>query len=182
MLSEALSLPGMQRVVELPLASPLQLTKSWIPLASVTVLGATSFTRSVPAAPPARVAPALVADRGVVGSALGHSATLLVTENLTGTSTVWVVVPVAVTAENTLMLPSVNPVVAVPETAPVARTLYVATNKAGRVKDSVTAPVSSATTSELRSQVRPWSSLTYRCTDSPGCQLPPVRLTSPPGG
>src|SRR3954453_20427399 len=98
MLSEALSLPGVQRVVELPLASPLQLTASWIPLASVTVLGATSFTRSVLLAPPARVAPALVAVRGVVGSALGQCETLLETANFTGTSTVWVVVPVAVTA------------------------------------------------------------------------------------
>jgi hypothetical protein len=55
---------------------------------------------------------------------------------------------------------SVNVVAAVPDTSPVALTVYVATNQFGRLKESVTFPFTSAVTSTLRDHVLPISSLT----------------------
>src|SRR5215216_2580475 len=77
---------------------------------------------------------------------------------------------------------SVKEVAASPDCAPVAFTLYCATNQLGSWNSSRMLPFSSAVTSTLRLQVLPASSLTKMLTDSPGCQLDPVRTTVPPGG
>src|SRR5215217_9551079 len=82
----------------------------------------------------------------------------------------------------TRMFPSVNEVVVSPDWTPVALTLYCATNQSGSWNSSRIAPLSSAVTSTFLSQVLPASSLTEMLTDSPGCQLDPVRVTVAPGG
>ena len=76
---------------------------------------------------------------------------------------------------------SVNEEVAVPEVAPVAVTVYLATNQSGRLNVSLMLPLPSAVTSSLKAHVWPALSLTLMCTASPGCQLPPSRLTVEPG-
>jgi hypothetical protein len=81
----------------------------------------------------------------------------------------------------TFTLPSVNCVVAVDPEAPVAVTVYCATNQSGSAKLSVMAPVPSAVTSTSRLQVLPASSLTRMWTDSPGCHCEPSRRTVSPG-
>jgi len=79
-------------------------------------------------------------------------------------------------------LESVNVYCATDPEDPVAVTLYVATNQLGRLNWSPTSPFPSAVTSTSRAHVWPASSLTLMWTDSPGCQLPPKRVTVAPGG
>jgi hypothetical protein len=79
------------------------------------------------------------------------------------------------------ILPSLNDVVAVPDTGPVALTEYRATNQSGRVNWSERVPSPSAVTSTSRRQVWPASSLTTMRTVSPGTQPCPASVTVPPG-
>jgi hypothetical protein len=76
---------------------------------------------------------------------------------------------------------SVKLVVATAPLAPVAVTAYVATNQFGRLNESLMSPFASAVTSAFRTHVWPSLSLTLMWTDSPGCQLPPIRFTADPG-
>ena len=73
-------------------------------------------------------------------------------------------------ADATFTFPSVKLVVAVDPDAPVAATLYCATNQSGRLKLSAMTPASSAVTSTSRLQLLPESSLTRMWTTSPGPQ------------
>ena len=82
----------------------------------------------------------------------------------------------------TVIFPSVKLAVAMPDTAPVALTAYVATNQSGRVNESEIWPPASATTSTFRLQLLPTSSFTKMCTASPAYQFEPVSVTVPPGG
>jgi hypothetical protein len=81
----------------------------------------------------------------------------------------------------TLTFPSVKLDVAVEPLDPVAVTEYVATNQSGSVNESPMSPVELAVTSTSRTHVWPALSFTLMCTASPGCQLPPRRLTVEPG-
>jgi hypothetical protein len=75
----------------------------------------------------------------------------------------------------------VKAVVVLSPKAPVAVTEYSATNQFGSENESVIAPSASATTSTSRLQELPASSLILRCTDSPGAQPEPRRVTVAPG-
>src|SRR5207247_35020 len=83
--------------------------------------------------------------------------------------------------ETDVRLPSVKLHVAVPEDAPVAVTEYTATNEFGRLNWSEIVPSAAAVTSTSRLHVWPASSLTLRCTASPGAQLAPESVTCSPG-
>ena len=79
------------------------------------------------------------------------------------------------------MFPSVKLAVTTPELAPVAVTLYVATNVAGSWNCIVNAPDASAVTSLLYDHVWPLSSFTKMWTDSLAPQPWPLRVTVEPG-
>ncbi len=76
---------------------------------------------------------------------------------------------------------SVKVVLAVPESAPVAVTLYVAMNHSGRPNVATKAPSSPAVTSSSYRQVSPTSSFTRMWTASPACHPEPVSVTCSPG-
>jgi len=76
---------------------------------------------------------------------------------------------------------SVKVHVTAPDDAPVAVTVYTATNQSGRLNSSEIAPSPAAVTSTSRRHVSPASSLTLMCTDSPGAQLAPESVTCSPG-
>src|SRR5215218_9644623 len=78
-------------------------------------------------------------------------------------------------------LPSVNVVVTVPETGPVAVTEYSAMNVFGSWNWYVKLPSKPAYTSASWLHVWPALSSTRRCTGSDGCQPVPLSVTVSPG-